>query len=237
VGLLHSAFLFDYAHFRQDIDDLLSEASKSNFLPVYERAKQNARHIEPEDWILHQHGTTLSLSPFEDKKYVEQDGLDESVEVGYCLLVILSSYLENCPSLGENWGFFEMALKNVGWIDLDARLLIKGLPIEMLLNSDARIVQSKYRELGDPYWRWVIPTQAYASGWLPIEEIHRLRSKLEETERMLERVDFTDWAGIDTTNPAVVKEYDKSLQGAFTDVLAMLSIAEEMGAGLFMVIS
>jgi hypothetical protein len=130
-----------------------------------------------------------------------------------------------------------MVLNKVGWSDSDIELLIKGTPIEALLKPDVRIVRGEPRKLTSPYWRWVVPTQAYASGWLSTEAVQRLRPKLQETEKQLEQFDFSDYPGIDTTNPTVIHEYARSMQRAFADALAMLVAAEDAGIGIFTVIS
>lgn len=233
MGLLHSAFLFDYKRFRQETFDLLCEADRGNYLPIYARARQSVQCIEAEEWILHLQGTTLSLHEIETD--IE---LDEPIEVGYHLLVVLSAYLlRKCPSLAGNWGVLQKALQVAGWSDVDIELLVEGMPIEKLLKPDIEILQRGHQKATDPYWRWVIPTQAYASGWLPGEEVRRLRCKLQRTEKRIQIFDFSRYPGIDTTNPTVIREYGRYLQTAYANALALLLVVEKAGMGVFMVIS
>lgn len=235
MGLLHSTFLFDYKLFYQEISALLRDLDKGDYLPVYARARESVNGIKPEEWILHDQGTTLVPSILEigvDPEFRESD------RIGYCLLVILSAYLrKNQPSLCENWAILHRVLQIVGWSNVDSELLIEGMPIEKLLKPNLKFISREPRKSTDPYWRWVVPDHAHTAGWLPLEEIHRLRLKLLEAKPLLAHFDFTSYPHIEVTNPVVVRDYQQRLQMAYTNALALLSAAEEVKVGLFMVIS
>jgi hypothetical protein len=235
MGLLHSTFLFDYNLFRQEVSDLLHELDKGNYWLACARARESVQSIKADKWILHEQGTTLEPSIFEIEFDPASIGPDR---VGYCLLVILSTYLrENLPSLGENWVILQRVLQMVGWDDADAELLIEGVPIETLLKPDLKNITLGPRKFNDPYWRWMVPDHARAAGWLPLEELRRLRYQLLGTKHLLKGFDFTRYPYIQVTNPVVIRDHQQRLQTAHTNVLALLLAAEAANTGLFIVIS
>jgi hypothetical protein len=234
MGLLHSTFLFDYNLFYQRVSELLYELDKGNYLPVYMRAQESIRGTKTEEWILHDQGTTLEPSVLE----IETDtALGESDRIGYCLLVILSTYLHRpSSSLGENWVILQRVLQMVRWGDVDSKLLIEGMPMEKLLKPELEIVQAP-RKFTDPYWRWVIPDHARTAGWLPSGETRRLRHRLLAAKQLLEHFDFTLYPHIQVANPVVIQDYQRRFQTAYTNALALLSAAGETNRGIFIVIS
>lgn len=235
MGLLHSAFLFDYRRFRKEILDITCELDKGNYSPVYARAKLAVQGIEADNWILNLQGTTLSPSLLEAEAHAKPDEPDN---IGYCLLVILSKYLQDSSaSLAGNWGVLREVLRKVGWRYEDTRLLTEGMPTEVLLKPDIKFNQRSHLRMTDPYWRWMIPTQAHRSGWLSVGEIQRLRCLLLDTEKKLEQFDFACYPRIDTTNPSVIREFQRYLQSAHENALALLLAAEKSNMGLYMIIS
>ncbi len=228
--MLHSAFLFDYKAFRYQIAPTVQAVDQGDYASLYTQATRVVHSMQQEAWVLHNQGTML-----ED---IEPAQEITSSDIGYWLLILLSTYLQRAPSLGVNWGVLHKALPVVGWSDDEAWLLVRGLSTANLLKPEIGTVQAKssLRE-SDPYWYWMFPISSYQHGWLSLEQISQLRSQLLAVRSSIMALDKTVIDASYGIGPDGPLDNVARLRVAYSDALSMLQSAEEAGLGLFMVIS
>lgn len=222
-----SVFLFDYQRFRQDITPVLEALDRGNYGPLYEWQKRVVQSMKPEDWILHDEGT--DLDSFEPEEQMNNSDL------GYWLLVVLSTYLRQPPSPLKDWGLFGHALylaDNKSWLMLD------GSSTTSLIKPGSEAARPESLRVSDPYWYWVIPTQAYQSGWLSLEQIRSLEQRLVSNHDAIMEVDQRKLVeGTTGLKDISTPERITRLQTAYDDALKMLRTAIEEGVGLYWIFS
>jgi hypothetical protein len=171
--MLHSAFLFDHEKFRQYVVPIIQTVDQGVYDPLYVEANKVFSSVLPEDWVLYDQGTML-------ERFALSETVDSS-DVGYLFLVILSTFLQKAPSLGS-WGTLIELLKTTGWTKEDAWLVMRGNSPATILQPECQASPHDSLELTDPYWYWVMPTQAYQCGWLSCDEVCHFGERLASTQ-------------------------------------------------------
>ena len=221
--MLHRVFLFDYEGFRRYIAPIVQAVDQGNYEPLYTRAEEIIRSTRPEEWPLQDQGTGLeSIDP--------SLGVD-SGSIGYWLLVILSTFLSKASSLAR-WGILRQALVATGWSEEDSWQIIRGIHTASILKPDIDVGPDTIVRISDPYWFWVFPTQSYQRGWLPLEEIKKIRHQLVAAEPAIMALDLVVKGRSDKESVGIER-----LRLAYDEAHAMLQSAEVSQLGLFMVIS
>jgi hypothetical protein len=227
--MLHAAFVLDHTAFQHHIAPILVAIDRGALYPLRTKAEAVIGSMEPEEWLLQEQGTMLeSFEPFGDIDHAD---------IGYWLLVLMSTFLQRAPSLGTNWSVLLRALDIVGWSEDDSWLLARGVPTVSLLKPDIHIAPGTVLRESDPYWHWMVPTQSYQRGWLPPEQVHRLKPRLESARDAIMALDDTVIDASYGRSPYGPLDNVARLRDAYGKALAMLKAASSVGKALYMVIS
>lgn len=177
-----SSFLLDYRAFREAAAPLMAALDAGNPAPLQVRAAQVSRAIgSPKDWILHDKGTFLGdVSAKSDPRY-------RNSQWGHWFLIVLSEFLRPTVSLGYDWMKLSRTLHYFGWDQEASRRVFAGLPTVWLLKPDAPYHQGMFITWETPYWYWLGFDRSIHDGWLPVEEIPRLRQRLQAEQPLVER--------------------------------------------------
>lgn len=230
MSMLHEAFLLDYSAFKSHIAPLTEALGRGDQTRLVEAARQIALSVAPEEWILHNAGTML-----ED---VGTAGELSSQEIGYCLLVVLSTHLTRAPSLGIAWSALSTTLFDLGWPEEDVKLLIHGLPVVRLLRNETEAPDTSFLNGGEPYWYWVFPTQSFRRGWLPTDVVTRLHAKLNASMSSLEpAISHPEAIRHNLRGSSQEHGHAGASDMAFRSALAMLDEAQRSAKALYLVIS
>lgn len=168
TAIWHSAFLFDYQAFQRVILPTLIALDAGNDVFLRKQVDDIRQQVGlSENWILHNQGTALG-----------NFGLDHDLRYrnalwGHWLLIILSTFLRPCVSLGQG-SFLGCVLSELGWDDEDVRQLHNGLPTVKLLKPEAPYWRGMTREWSLPYWYHIGTQRSFQEGWLPVEGSVRL---------------------------------------------------------------
>jgi len=227
--MIHSAFILDHEAFRCHIAPVLAAVDQGNLELLRVQAEAVIGKIEPKDWLLQEQGTILeSLGSFEDIDHAD---------VGYWLLVLMSTFLQRAPSLGTDWDVLLSALRIVGWSRDDSWLLVRGVPTVSLLKPDVYVAPGTKLKESDPYWHWMVPTQSYQRGWLPPDQVCDLELRLESVRDAIMGLDETVIDSSYGRNPDGPLDNVARLRDAYGKALEMLGAARSVGQALYMVIS
>ena len=93
--MLHSAYLFDVEQFRDQVSRYLVQIDNGIYEPLYRKYQEVLRLTAPEEWILHDQGNLLEDFPLTDHF--------DHFELGYLLLVYLSTFLKKWKQNGNIW--------------------------------------------------------------------------------------------------------------------------------------
>jgi hypothetical protein len=235
----HHASVFLYKDYQDEIRILIEQVDKQNYASLRERTCQAIQRLQQE-WPLSNLGWTKYENGIEQNVMTQEWPLlehgDSSLateneirgrsvptmrDLGYWFLIVLAEYLRPCPSPMGNWS-----------ID-DCDLLFIGQPTSKLLKPDANERSPWPLTDSSPYWLWLHPNAA-RSGWLPVEEVHRLYKQLHILENEVGAFDVRQIPNINVDNPIVIRDYLGYLRSGYKDTLAMLSTAAKLEQGLFM---
>lgn len=228
MPMLHRAFLLDYTGFQRHVAPIVRALDRGDYSPLHTQAEKIINSMQPEEWLLHNQGTML-------ERIYPSDDVDSS-DIGYWLLIVLSSFLQPAPSI-TYWGLLWEALRIVGWSENDAWLLIRGVSTASLLKPESDVAQGGLLKTSDPYWHWMIPTQSNQRGWLSLGQIRRLKHQLVSVQDAIMSLDRTTINTADAVNSQGLIDKDDHLRIAYHEALAMLNVAVEAARGLFLVIS
>jgi hypothetical protein len=109
--MLHRVFLFDYTGFRRYIAPIVQAVDQGNYEPLYTRAEEIIRSTRADERPLQEQGTMLES--------IDPSLGGDSGDIGYWLLVILSTFLGKPSSLAR-WGILRQALVAIGWSEEDS---------------------------------------------------------------------------------------------------------------------
>lgn len=251
---VHKASLFMYREFINKAQQLVKQVERGNYGPLRDSACEAVRRLQQVwpvsnlGWIRYEDGVEKSVLTQEwpllnhgEAGLATEDEIQSlsnptSQDIGYWFLIILSEYLQSCPSPLGNWSVLDLALESLGWKQEDRDLLFRGLPTSRLLRPELGKKSPWPLKSSDPYWFWLHPSRA-RSGWLPTEEIDRLHSRLCKMEDMVKGFNVCLIPNIDADNPIVVRDYKAYLQSGYQDTISMLSTAQKLSQGLFMSIT
>ena len=247
----HHASVFLYKQYQDEARKLVEQVDQQNYAPLRERTRKAIQQLQrawplsdlgrieyqgsiakktlTQEWPLLDHGES-SLATEND---ITSKAVPAPRDLGHWFLIILAEYLQPCPSPLGNWRVLDAALDVLGWQREDLDLLFIGLPTSKLLKPDVRERSPYLLNDSVPYWFWLHPNAA-RSGWLPVEEIHRLHEQLRGLENEIGAFDVRQIPNIDADNPVVVRDFQSHLQLSYLDTLAMLSTATKFEQGLFM---
>lgn len=166
--MLHTAYLSNVKLFREQVKEYLVQLGKGNYKPLYQKYREVFRSVAPEDWILQDQGTSLEDIAIENF---------DNFNLGYFLMVYLSTFMKKLPSLGQDYRFLYGALRKSGWDEDHIWLLLRGLPIASILKPGEINLDFSVHE-NDPYWKLMFPSQSWQRGWLPINHIVQLKQDL-----------------------------------------------------------
>jgi hypothetical protein len=251
---VHQASLFKYKEFIKEALWLVEQVEQGNYGPLRDRTCEAVRRLQQEwpisdlGWIKYEDDTEKSvltqewplLNHGEAGLLAEEEVRNLSNpaphDIGYWFLVVLSEYLQSCPSPLGNWSVLSTVLESLGWKQDDRDLLFRGFPTSRLLRPKLGEGSPWPLKDSDPYWLWLHPGRA-RSGWLPTEDIDRLHNKLYRMEDRIKNFDVSLIPNIDANNPIVVRDYKVYLQSGYRDTISMLSTAQKLNRGLFMSIT
>jgi hypothetical protein len=251
---VHHASIFSYKEYQEEIRWLVEQVDQQNYEPLRDRTCKAIQRIRQEwplsnlGWTVYEEGVEKEvvtqewplLEHGESGLTIEDEIRNQDIlmprDIGYWFLIVLAEYLQPCQSPLSNWGVLYSTLTILGWEQIDCDLLFKGLPTSKLVKPEIEEKSPWPLKETDPYWLWLHPSQA-RSGWLPTQSVHNLYNQLREMEDKIKTFDIRQIPNIDASNPVVIKEYDKYLQSAYHDSLAMLSMAQQSNQGLFMSIT
>ena len=239
MSLAHSAFLFDYRAFQSAVGSLTAELDAGNPEPLRARVAEIRQRIgNSANWILHDRGTYLwDAVPAGDARF--KSGL-----WGNWLLTILSTFLSPCIEQGDDWSKLSCTLHSLKWTDEDVWRLLTGLSTVWLLKLDASYQRGMVVEWSMPYWYWMRPDRSTYCGWLPVEEVERLRQRLLDDQHRLEE-DLQTWIRLSPHVSAANAHISPDLNPdywyqripiVYQQAVAMMSRASEAGVGLFSVV-
>lgn len=244
MSLQQSSFLFDYDAFQATATPLVAALDAGDPRPLQESVTRIRQKAGPyKNWVLHDKGTALwdSVSA--------QDPRFKSSLWGHWLLIVLSEFLHPCVSLGYDWTKLSVTLHSLKWSEVDVRRVFVGLPTVWLLKPEAPYERDKHGilivEKPIPYWYLITPDRATYSGWLPIEEIIRLRDRLlVDHASVIQKVIHTQIQlppNISTAKAHISPELDpnywyKRIPVVYQQAIDMMDQAVDAGKGLLMVV-
>jgi hypothetical protein len=227
--MLLKNFFFDYISFQKEIKPILPEIDRGDYRLLYEGAETVFRKVKPQDWLLEDQGTML------DPSY-KLDGITSKVDVGYLLLVILSTYLKPAPYLYTDGNLLRKVLTLTGWNEIDIELFWTGIPISILIKEN--VLMPKDDPLySERYWNWVIPTQSNTSGWITFEQIQKFKNKFIDTSQKVERFPISMLEMLSSNVSEDPKNMPSRIKTVLTNVQGVLTKAEQMKWGLYIIFS
>jgi len=233
MTLAHIAALFEYEKLKRDINDLRSDLDREEFTSLRVNAKA-ILESNPQVWKI--------LERFH--QYDLQEERVEAVAPYVCTFVVLSQYLQVCPSIDyptwqfltrrvqssqvRNWKVLQQGLLTIGWTARDVILLIEGMSVPWLVKPDV---------VADPIERLPSSHAWYSlgrTGWLDRQEIQRLLVRLEQSRGDFLHLNPASLPLHDITSGELVS--DEQIELAFVCAWGMLRTADVAGAGLFLAI-
>jgi hypothetical protein len=232
MTLAHIAYLFPPNRFKEEIDVLRGNLDREEYTALSTHA--NAA-IQKTPWIWE----ILDRFGYHQEDLKEWDrGLPS-----FWTSAILAQYLSPCSSIDcsegvvstqtklslrvRNWQIMKEGLPLIGWLEQDTTLLIEGMSIEWLVCSDV---------VSDPITR-LPPSYAWHSigrvGWLDEQQVARLLTKLQETQRDFLNLDSSRLALREAQNQLVTRE---RIESAFVCTVNMLRTARREQQGLLLAI-
>ena len=184
--------------------------------------------VYTQEWPLWKHGAGSLISV----ENVMAKTRPEYYEIAYWFLIVLGEYLNPCFSPLGNWSILHYVLLQSGWIQTDCDFLYRGRPTSQLLKPEIDEKASKK----NIYWLWLHPRDAH-SGWLNLEDVHRLYNNLGMVEEAVRTFDVSSIPNINVDNPIVLSDYRARLDSGYYNTMAMLKTAIEHHLGLFMSIT
>ena len=226
--MLHTAYLFDVEQFRDQVKEYLDQLDKGVYEPLYRKYQEVLLSTKPEEWVLHDQGTTLEDFLIE--------GHISSFDLGYLLLVYLSTFMKKCPSPGSDYGLlFRVLLESAGWDEDHIWLLLRGMPVGSIFKPEDKSMDFSFHMDG-PYWKLVFPSQSWQRGWLPVDKAIQLKQDLLAIKDHIYSLDesFLEEFFLGPFGRTPVKP---RLKRAFDTEFLMLSEAERLNLALYLVIS
>lgn len=239
MSLAHSAFQFDYRAFQSVAIPLAAELDAGNPEPLRAQvAKIRLEVGNPKNWILHDKGIEMG-----------DYGMDRDPRFQNCLwgnwfLTILSAFLSPCIELGYDWPKLSRTLHNLKWTDEDVWRVLTGLPTAWLLKPNAPYQRDMVAEHSMPYWYWMRPHRSTYGGWLPVEEVERLRQRLLADQHLLEkdlRAQIKLPPNVSAANAHISPDLNpdywyERIPIVYQQSIDMMNQALDAGVGLFMVV-
>jgi len=254
---IHYASTFSYKEYQDLARQFAEQVDQQNYEPLAQRTQDAIQRLQrdwpvsdfcsykyedgiekkvlTQEWPLWEHGGGGLIASDEVKTHPTPT----QSEIGEWFLIVLAEHLGPCPSPFGNWVVIHDVLTILGWDPSNADLLFKGLPTYKLLKPNIMEKEPRRRTHSSPYWFWLHAGHS-RSGWLPIEEIHRLDGQLRKMKNKVRKFDIRKLSRgfynsyIDIHNPIVIRDYEQYLKAGYRDTLAMLSTALQQGTGLFM---
>lgn len=197
--------------------------------PFYKRMSGIARNIKPEEWVLQGQGTMF------DEDVNDLAVKPSSGEIGFWLLVFLSTFLEEIQSSHIQWGLLFYALDKVGWSKEDYLPLLEGSSLPLLLKPDLR--NSRFVVSDEaPYWNNMVPTQSFKRGWLSLEEISDIKSRLMSSQNAILSLSEENLASY-SESVFINKSKKPALHAALNNLIALLESTENNHLGLLIIVS
>lgn len=237
MAILHTAYLFDWEAFRAAALPLAQAVDRSDDALLRARANAVLDHLQRDEreWLLHDPKSNPLLDLGRWPSPLKPD------QIGYCFLVLLSSFLRRSPaSLLGDWAILHAGLAALGWRENDAVLLTRGLYAEVLLRP-GRVADPLLRPTlgGDTSrddYAWWVRARNGDTGWLDTATVARLLPRLQALQGDLARLDGEQLRR--ATYPTTGRSASPArLLTGYQHAVAMLTAAAQEDRGVFMTIS
>jgi len=188
MSLKQLNYLFNYNDFQKTVAPLVKALEKDDSRPLQEYVTEvRGKFNHPGEWILNDVGTSLNGDFGFDRDLKYQNAL-----WGNWLLIVLSDFLHQTPSLNYKWTKLSKILETLGWNEEDRWLLIAGHPTSLLVKPQATHLRGMALTYSDPFWFWISPPYSTYCGWLSLEDINRLDRKLQiEKNNVVDNMEFS----------------------------------------------
>jgi hypothetical protein len=226
--MLYAIFWLDYQSFRRSIAPMIELLDQGEYLPLVEHAETIIRETTPDKWILQGHGTMLEP--------LSLDRAPDAMELGYYLLIILSTFLQPARPALTQPAYLQGALARVGWKQPEISRLIYGEKMASLLKPERCFVADQQPWPATGYWDWITPTQANHCGWLSMEHIGQLTLQLAAAQEALLTLSSESDEGLPSTNQ-LGEAFGKHVRQAYDEAAAMLHQALAIQQGLLIILS
>ncbi len=217
--MLYNVFRFDYIGYQKLIEPITKAIDIENYAPLYAQAQIVVNNLSGK-WILEDKGTMLESVEIQNKP--------GNVEIGYWLLVLLSSFLHPAKPTLTKPASIAIGLQVIGWKPDEISRLVYGENIAEMARTQSYSPLTYPLHESDSYWHWIRPTQANKSGWLSIERINSLKEKLLASQKLFYEIE---------TSSLPNKIAKEDVLGAYSTSLEMLTSSIEMGEGIYIIFS